>query len=533
MTDGRRGSSGRRRPARTLATAGLVLAVLAELSSAGLLALSGWFISACAVAGAGAYSSFSYLAPSGGVRAFALARIAGGYSRRLVLHAAALERVSAARADFFDRAAASGPTRRAGVWSGELLDRSLADADTAGMALIRSTAPVTATAALTAGGVLAVALSTSSVTAGVLAIGVAIIAAAAYLAPAAAPADQERARAALRAEVVTAVDAWPEMASLGAAGQLAERTTAGSARLGAARAGADHRRLRSTLVTGAVALGALAGTIATSLGSVSGAATLVFVALLSAGVLANAEQLPAAAEARAAAAAARRRLTLPAPTGMPGGTGLPALRTTTTAGTIGLDGYVLPATPLRPRRVLSARVTRGGTLAVTGRSGSGKSTLLRALAASLRSAPATDDGRPAVTAVAADDHVFTGTLGTNFRLADPTLTDSDVDDRLAELWLDRSGLTATTSVGPGGRALSGGEQRRVCVGRAMATRPHVLIVDEPTSGLDEETARHVLRTLRRLPDTTVVLALHTLPGGREPAGQLAHLSLDQRWTERG
>jgi hypothetical protein len=51
-----------------MAVAGLAMAILAETCSVGLVGLSGWFIAASAVAGAGAYSAFSYLAPSGGVR---------------------------------------------------------------------------------------------------------------------------------------------------------------------------------------------------------------------------------------------------------------------------------------------------------------------------------------------------------------------------------------------------------------------------------------------------------------------------------
>jgi ATP-binding cassette, subfamily C, bacterial CydC len=130
-----------------------------------------------------------------------------------------------------------------------------------------------------------------------------------------------------------------------------------------------------------------------------------------------------------------------------------------------------------------------------------------------------------VTVVAADDYVLTGTLGTNSRLADPTLTDSDVDDRLAELWLDRSGLTATTSFGSGGRALSGGEQRRVCLGTRPVHPPpraHRRRADQrPGRGDRPAHTPHP----GRLPDTTVVLALHALPEGLEPGGQMASLSL--------
>ena len=109
---------------KTKATAGLLLAILAEVCSIGLLGLSGWFIATSAVAA----GTFSYLAPSGGVRAFALSRMATGYASRVLLHAAALRRITAARLTVYDWAARS---ERAG-WSGHSLDRVMADADTTG-----------------------------------------------------------------------------------------------------------------------------------------------------------------------------------------------------------------------------------------------------------------------------------------------------------------------------------------------------------------------------------------------------------------
>lgn len=527
-------SSGSRRPnirgtrGSSLAAGGLVLAVVAELSSAGLVGLSGWFISACAVAGAATFSSFSYVAPSGGVRAFALARVAGNYSKRLVLHAAALRRIAAARAGLFDRAAATDQAQTDGLWSGELLDRGMADADSAGMALIECTTPVAVTAALTVGAVLAVAASASVVPAAVLAAGVVVMAVIAHRAPGTAREAEQHTRKALRAELVTAVDAWTELASLGAAEQLAARTTARFTRLDTERESAGRRRHRTTLAGGLTGTATLIATAAT--GGAPDAPTYVFVVLLSLGVLAQAEQLAAAAEARATGKAAHRRLTTTAPLTASAPTAA-EIRSWSTEQGIGFADYPLPPMALRPGRVLDATVARGAMLVVTGRSGSGKSTLLRALASSLRQATEGREARPAVVAVAADDHLFTGTLGSNWRLADAALTDDEIDERLAELRLNDSGLTATTPVGPGGRQLSGGELRRVCLGRALARHPHVLIVDEPTTGLDDRTARHVLGILTNLPDTTVVLALHDVPICLESAGPVTRLPLDHTSQE--
>ena len=123
-----------------ISVAGLTLAVLAEACAVGLMGLSGWFIASSAVAGASAYSMFSVYNPSGGVRAFAVARIVTNYASRVTLHSAALRRISAARLRFYDRAAAEPGMQ--GGWSGQSLDRVMADADTSGMALMQATAPM-------------------------------------------------------------------------------------------------------------------------------------------------------------------------------------------------------------------------------------------------------------------------------------------------------------------------------------------------------------------------------------------------------
>lgn len=177
---------------------------------------------------------------------------------------------------------------------------------------------------------------------------------------------------------------------------------------------------------------------------------------------------------------------------------------------LGVSHYWLPETPSRAARQIELTVPAGQTLVVTGASGSGKTTLLGATATALR-----EPARPApgvATAVLADDYLFTGTVATNIRLGDPTASDDDIRDLLTSMLLDQSGLHPGTTIGVGGRSLSGGEQRRLHIARALATRPDVLLVDEPTTGLDVSTGTHVLMAIRRrVPHAVLVLAMHALP----------------------
>jgi phosphate transport system ATP-binding protein len=88
----------------------------------------------------------------------------------------------------------------------------------------------------------------------------------------------------------------------------------------------------------------------------------------------------------------------------------------------------------------------------------------------------------------------------------------DKDD-LVETSLRRAGLWNEVSKRlrtPGG-ALSGGQQQRLCIARALAVKPDVLLMDEPCSALDPTSTRRVEETIAELRDQiTIVIVTHNM-----------------------
>jgi polar amino acid transport system ATP-binding protein len=96
------------------------------------------------------------------------------------------------------------------------------------------------------------------------------------------------------------------------------------------------------------------------------------------------------------------------------------------------------------------------------------------------------------------------------------------EDKAREL-LDGFGLSDKVDEYPD--RLSGGEQQRVAVIRALATEPELMLFDEVTSALDPELVAEVLNVIRALKDDgmTMVIATHEMGFARDVADQVCFL----------
>ncbi|HEB9351217.1 TPA: ABC transporter ATP-binding protein [Campylobacter coli] len=85
---------------------------------------------------------------------------------------------------------------------------------------------------------------------------------------------------------------------------------------------------------------------------------------------------------------------------------------------------------------------------------------------------------------------------------------SSVDEEDAKAVLEKVELSHRLSHLPS--QLSGGEQQRVCIARALINNPEILLADEPTGNLDEANEKIVLETLQKLKNEgkTIVLITH-------------------------
>ena len=176
-------------------------------------------------------------------------------------------------------------------------------------------------------------------------------------------------------------------------------------------------------------------------------------------------------------------------------------------------------------RGVTARIEEGELVAVTGRSGAGKSTLLKLAAGIERATTGSVVVRGQNLAALGETALAVLRRRIGFVFQDHKLLfDRSAFDNVAlplriaglpraemarrvRAALDKVGLLARERAMP--IALSGGEQQRVCIARAIVNRPSILIADEPTGHLDAQSAASILELVRAFHQVGVTVLVST------------------------
>lgn len=507
------------RPDRWWLRLGAALAALTLLAGIGLLSLSGWFITASAVAGlAGAGRAFNYLFASGGVRGFALGRTVGRYAERMVTHEATFRILARLRLWVFDTVAPLAPARLGRMRGGDLLSRVTQDVDALDSLYLRFVTPVTAavTGALFATVILAVlAPAALPGVLGVFVLASVILPFWAARSARQAGEDLTRDASTMRAEAGDLVSGLAELKAYGAAHRVISRLESANTSV----VSAQEKLSSVSMINGAIL--ALAGPASFVLGfglaSASGASAplCALAGFIAFALFEAAAPLVQAAELYGKTAASARRLKAlseitpavadpvsPAP--LPEGWDIEVQGVT----------FRYPDTGKDALTDISLSLPEGGRLALVGASGAGKSSLTKLLMRFyapqsgqilLGDAPLDTLGlaqsRQRFALVDQRAELLSTTVRANLRLADP-----DADE--ARLWdaLERAGAAdfvkrlpdgLQTWIGEKGGLISGGQARRIALARAFVKNAPILLLDEPTEGLDARTEGEFLDALDR------------------------------------
>jgi len=535
---------------------GALLSLLTLLANVGLMAMSGWFIAAMAVAGV-AGVSMNYFTPAAVIRACAIVRTAGRYGERLLTHEATLRLLTELRVWFYTRLEPLAPAGLAGYRSGDLLSRVRADIDTLDNFYLRLLLP----------GLVALLASLLFVLALLLfdpwlaLIEALTLLAAGLLLPwlvrvGVGSAGQRitEGKAALRSQLVTDLQGMGELLIDGAAARRARELARLSHQIAREQRHLSHL---SGLSQGAIGLFAnlcmwlimLTGIPLIGAGEMP-PVQLSMLALFALASFEAVAPLPLAFLSLDETLGAARRIFTIAHAG-------PAIQEPEQEPPMGdhpgvaFAGVSLsyrPEAPLVLRRI-DLQLPPGRRLALVGPSGSGKSSLLKLLLKFYLPSQGEIrfDGRPLrdyrgetirqrIAVVAQQNHLFNTSIRENLLLARPDASQTDLERACAiaeiDTFIQAQPQGYETLVGETGVRLCGGQARRLAIARALLKEAPILALDEPTEGLDPETARRVMENLLAWLGPRSLLLITHRPHGLEAMHQILMLE-DGEVREQG
>jgi ATP-binding cassette, subfamily C, bacterial CydC len=496
--------------------AALALTGLTLIAAIALLGLSGWFITASAMAGLGLIVLLDIFTPGAGIRLAALTRTVARYGERLVTHELTFRLLADLRLDTFSRLIRRPPAVLAGLRRGDTLQRLTRDIDNLDQLFVGVIGPSLAAIGLSLLALLLLAFidwRLALASAGLLLILAPLISG---LAHRAGRTPGRRAQALVPELKVLASDGIDALAELTAF----DRTRAQSERLRevSAQLGRVQQSLGTLDALGqgavilvqllAVWLGLVFGLMLLESGQISGP----ILGLLVLGLIGLGEAwqaLPTAWRRLGQCQAAAERLApLIAPETPDDEVAGQAWPERNDIRFEGIDFRYSRHSP--PVLVdFSLHIAHRETLVLHGASGIGKTTLARLLTEQCRPQAGRIllGGQPLASLNEPDKRLrigylpqqpilFADSIAANLRLARPQASDA----RLMAV-LEQVGLSALLAELPAGldswieeqgRNLSGGQQRRLSLARLLLSEPELVILDEPTAGLDRDSANALM-----------------------------------------
>jgi len=515
---------------------GIILAIVTLLASIGLLTLSGWFLAASAVAGIAGLYSFNYMLPAAGVRGAAIFRTAGRYAERLVSHDATFRVLAHLRVFTFTKIMPLSPGGITRFRQADLLNRLVADVDTLDHLYLRVISPLVSALVV----ILLVTFGLSfldvklALTLGAIML-VLILLLPVIFYRAGKPAGREL--TALRSDYRMQLTSWlqgqSELVVFGAQPRFRQQLNDIERRWMLRQ----QQQAKLTGLSQAMVIAAAGLTVTLMLWLAAGGISQfpqpgALIALFVFTPLAAFEALgPVAAafqhlgQVIASAQRVSQIIDQPADVTFPTQGPVAAEHVSLSLQNV---NFTYPGQPLPVLKNVTLDVRAGEHIALLGQTGCGKSTLLQLLTRGWDITSGTleinghaigayDEAtlRKMITVVSQRAHVFNTTLRENLRMASPDCTDEQIAEVLRQVdlhvLLENEGLNAW--LGEGGRQLSGGEQRRIGLARALLHDAPLWLLDEPTEGLDAETEQHILALLHKhCQNKTLLLVTHRLHG---------------------
>ncbi|MCX9109760.1 cysteine/glutathione ABC transporter ATP-binding protein/permease CydC [Providencia rettgeri] len=518
-----------------LITLGIILAIVTLLASIGLLTLSGWFLAGTAIAGFPGLYYFNYMLPAAGVRGAAIFRTAGRYGERLVSHDATFKVLAHLRVFAFSKVLPLSPGGISRFRQGELLNRLVADVETLDHLYLRVLSPIITAffvtfvlifglsyldprLAWTLGGIMLFLLFTMPF----------------IFYRAGKPIGREltELRGSYRTILTSALQGQAELTLFGATDRFRQnllnienkwqiRQQQQAALTGLSQA----IILFASGVTATLLLWMAADHVGGDTKPGALIALFVFCALAAFEALGpvavafqHMGQVIASATRVSQLMTAKPEVTFPSES--------PSIATLESL-TVDNISFTYPEQPFAVLHNVSLTLNKGQHLALLGKTGCGKSTLLQLLTRAwdvdsgtiyLNGTPINEFSekslRNMMSVVPQRVHVFSDTLRNNLLLANEQATDIELNEVLQQVGLGNlleNELKLNAWMGEGGRQLSGGEQRRLGIARALLHNTPLILMDEPTEGLDAHTEQQILALLKeKCADKTLIVITHRM-----------------------